>query len=390
MSKLTNSSKTELNSICLKPKIPGNIQILNIKPNKTYTINPLNIVAYSSNIDFKIKKTGGITMGTLFSKNLLNMIEVKSKKKGVIFLVSYGNSNENYINKLSYIHLGQLIAYDDGIEIVYIKKLIKPKIEKFLNFHDDPGSKGIPFNYLLYIKGSGKIYYQDVNYFNYIHNQLGVFDKKFIKKPTISQKEKKVSINISKHNQVNYKKRFIITDEDKKKINFKIKPKNVIWIPLLDQYIQYYVLSPGKLNDILFRAVIIESIDKNQYISFSSNNTSKTIVRPGEMSAYMDVLYKVKIQYNPFINKFDNKINNVVFDDTGNYIVVFLADKKNDVPYDTYLYKLKYIGVKKLKTLYNQVITEILEIEELEKKPKNINFSNINKSLLKKITNYRN
>ena len=108
------------------------------------------------------------------------------------------------------------------------------------------------------------------------------------------------------------------------------------------------------------------------------------------MSAYMDVLYKVKIQYNPFINKFDNKINNVVFDDTGNYIVVFLADKKNDVPYDTYLYKLKYIGVKKLKTLYNQVITEILEIEELEKKPKNINFSNINKSLLKKITNYRN
>ena len=77
LSKLTNSSKTELNSICLKPKIPGNIQIVNIKPNKTYTINPLNIVAYSSNIDFKIISNDGEAS---FSKNLLNMIEVNQKK----------------------------------------------------------------------------------------------------------------------------------------------------------------------------------------------------------------------------------------------------------------------------------------------------------------------
>lgn len=110
------------------------------------------------------------------------MLDVKSKNnnKGVVFLSSFGRVVKHKLEKnipLN-IKLGQLIAYESTIKVNSVKRLILPKNkEKFNN----PNIHGIPLNYYIQLKGEGTVYYQVIDYFDYGYEQLGMFDKEWLK-----------------------------------------------------------------------------------------------------------------------------------------------------------------------------------------------------------------
>ena len=203
-SQVTNNTNSNA-SLCLKPKLPCSVEVLNINPEKSYTINPLNILGYSTNVNFSLNNKGFKISKVLFNClfNLIfiaigifigfsvirsskqftfKMLDVKSENnnKGVVFLSSFGRVVKHKLEKNMplNIKLGQLIAYDSTIKVNSVRSLILPKNkEKFNN----PNLHGIPLNYYIQLKGEGMVYYQLFDYFDYGYNQLGMFDKEWLK-----------------------------------------------------------------------------------------------------------------------------------------------------------------------------------------------------------------
>ncbi len=215
------SNETDVSaSLCLKPKLPCNIEILNINPDKSYTINPVNILGYSTNIHFSVHKKNKYTVSEilifstvcsillgigLFAYNLsllkyvslsplsipysyllkskFNMLDVKSIKgeSGIIFLAAYGDVKKRTLKKGNTfnVRLGQIVAYESTVKVSLVEKINFDK-NKTENQFKNPNKHGIPLNYYITFKGVGSIYYQELDYFEYSYKQLGMFDKNWV------------------------------------------------------------------------------------------------------------------------------------------------------------------------------------------------------------------
>ena len=217
-SKITNKTNNNA-SLCLKPNLPCSVEILNIKQKKSYTINPLNILGYSTNIDFSLNTKNYdvssiifyITFGLIFMMTIMlllgririgfmvfrgkqttfKMLDVKSKKdeRGVVFLSSYGKIIKHKMkpNIALNIQLGQIIAYESTVKVNMVRKIILPKNEKNFN---NPNLHGIPLNYNVKLVGEGIVYYQLLDYFDYGYSQIGMFDKKWLEQQKNKKKKK--------------------------------------------------------------------------------------------------------------------------------------------------------------------------------------------------------
>lgn len=216
-SKITNKTNNNA-SLCLKPNLPCSIEILNINPEKSYTINPLNILGYSTNVNFSLNTKNYdvssiifyITFGLIFMTIMLligrigfifsrvrqttfKMLDVKPKKdeRGVVFLSSYGKIIKHKMkpNIAFNIQLGQIIAYESTIKVNIVRKIILPIKDE--NTFNDPNLHGIPLNYYIQLKGEGIVYYQLLDYFDYGYEQLGMFDKEWLKQQKNKKTKKK-------------------------------------------------------------------------------------------------------------------------------------------------------------------------------------------------------
>ena len=107
-------------------------------------------------------------------------VNKKTKDKGVVFLAGYGQIKKLIIKpgQVSRIRLGQLVAYESTVKVSKVYKIIGSKATSFKN----PNNRGIPSNYYVELKGSGQVYYQTLDYFEYANSQLNMFSKDWLNK----------------------------------------------------------------------------------------------------------------------------------------------------------------------------------------------------------------
>ena len=422
LNKVTNKTN-ENQSLCLKTNIPCNIEILKIKKLKNYFINPLNIMAFSENIQFETSKfkftvrnnifmillnliffipiaifTRIILIPRIISKSYnFNFIKTSLKKDsdkhGDIFLSCYGGTNhfnfkDNPTIKFFKVPLGQLVAFDENVKIVSINNLIKT------NLSNKAIQMGIPSDNEVVFSGTGTIYYQTINYFEYAFAQMNMFDDKWVKQMKNEKKLENETIQKSLRDSFSKNKSF-----QNKLSNVKqFENENLLnkeFVGDIKKNAGKYMFFKHKSNIILLYEYKVHTGDNiyMKQILFNVYSKGTNLYKDGEP---MHMFFLVKKIHNPFVLKSsytisrshtreNNILEKISVDTTGNYIIIFLKNPADKV--DTFLYKFDYIGKKKVQHMYSSSGNKehICEIIEQSDYPKNITFENLNKSEIKKV-----